>query len=130
MDSHIELVDTWGLEPCESSKLSTSACAFGRGVGGAPRPSGAGRGIFEVQTSLNNSLLSYGPWHSAGEKEEQSHDKQISSPATAPSSSLTTPVPFQGNRSDWADGKLACTLLVLRPRVSGDLENSLGATHV
>ena len=121
MDSHTEPVDTWGREPCESVELSTTSYVSGRGSRGAPRPSGTGRGIFEVQTSLINKLLSNGPRHQSEEKEENSYDEQKSSPAAAPSSSVKTAVAFQSNR---LDGNLDCTVVVSQPRLSGDLENS------
>lgn len=125
MDSHIEPVDTWGREPCGSLEFPTPAYAFGRGGGCAPRPSGTGRGIFEVQTSLIKLLLSYGPRFVFGEKEVKSYDSQTSSPAAAPSSTLKMAIPFQGDCLCRADGNLACAFLVHQPRMSGDLENSL-----
>ena len=129
--THTEPVFNWGLELCESSMLSTTALVSGHGDRGAPRPAGLGRGIFEVQTSLNCFLQFYGGRHSVGRIEGNYYEtEEKSSPATAPPAPRNSSLFIQGSGCARTVGKLICTFVVFRSRMSGDLENSLGGHHV
>lgn len=128
--TYAEPVRTWGLEPCESPVFSTNALVSGHGDRGAPRPSGIGRGIFEVQTSLNCFLRFNGRRHSVGGIEGDYYEYQRrSSPATAPPTTSDTTMAVQALGRARTVGNISCTFVVFRPRVSGDLENSRGAIH-
>ena len=122
MSAHSEPVYAWGLEPCESAKLSTTAHVSGRGgARAAPRPAGIGRGYSEVKTSLISFLQRRpdGRRQSAGGAKEgvTNEPERTSSPAAA-----SPPALVEGYCLPRAGGSLDCSFLpVFQSGMSDDL---------
>lgn len=121
MIAHSEPVNSWGLEPCGRHSLLTTTCVSAGG--GAPRPTGTGRGVSEVEMLLNSALnRAYGDRHLAGLAQWRALNEQRPSPEAAPPAawSFTLAPSLEGDHRDWPSSIVRMAFLS-SARISGDL---------
>jgi hypothetical protein len=122
MIAQAEPVDTWGLEPWGNVKFPTQSRWLG-GTAVARRTRRAAGAAYSRSNVAEQYLCSYGRRQRRRQR-ILTHEQKRSSSAAAPPVQLGSA--FQADRRNWPGSNTCCAFLVLviRPEMSGDLENS------
>ncbi len=124
MIAHYEPVEGWGLEPCGNLVFPTHSRGL-EGTEAARRTRQAPGAAYSRSNVAVQHLCFYRRRRSCRRMQRTTDDGQTkSSPAAAPP--VQSRPAFQADRRDWTGNRLRCSSLALavRPRMSGDLENS------
>jgi hypothetical protein len=124
MIAHAEPVEVWGVEPCGNLVFPIQSRCLA-GTVAARRTRRAPGAAYSRSNVADQHLCFYGRRQSRRRKQRNiKNEHERSSPAAAPP--VQPRLAFQASRRHWAGSILCCAFLVLvvRPGMSGDLENS------